>query len=112
MLNKRLIAAQQINEQLMTTERAIDAAVTEAAALAACMPRARMDANIAAEVGHAALQRSAAAIAALIQARGEIVAAHQELAAVKIEVGLRTVSLGGSQYKGSAEPLTVVKAAA
>lgn len=103
MLNQRLNAARAINAQLQITERAIDNAVTEAAALAACMPRARMEANIAAEVGHAALERSAAAFAALIRARGEIIAAHQELSTVKGSVGLGAMALGGSEYKGAAE---------
>lgn len=110
MLNQRLNAARQINDQLHATERAIDAAVMEAAALAACMPRARMEANIAAEVGQAAIERSAAAFAALIEARREIVAAHQELSAVKDQIGLRTVALGGMGYKGpKAHGLTVVE---
>ena len=72
-----------------------------------------MEANIAAEVGQAAIERSAAAFAALIEARREIVAAHQELSAVRDQIGLRTVSFGGMGYKGpKAHGLSVVENAA
>ena len=113
MLNQRLNAGRIGNDQLHATERAIDAAIMEAAAFTAAMPRARMEANIAAEVGQAAIERSAAAFAALIEARREIVAAHQELAAVKDQIGLRTVALGGMHYKGpKGHSLSVVENAA
>ncbi len=113
MLNQRLNAARQVNDQLHATERAIDAAVMEAAAFVASMPRARMEANIAAEVGQAAIERSAAAFAALIEARREIVAAHLELSAVKDLIGLRTVALGGMHNKGpKGHGLSVVENAA
>ena len=101
MLNQRLHAAREIHAHIHATERAIDAAVVEAADLVACMPRVRMEANLAAEIGHAALERAARAFAALIKARGEIVAAHQELNVVKDQVGLRTVALGGDDKRPS-----------
>ena len=113
MLNQRLKAAREINDHLVATERAIDIAVTEAANLAACMPRVRMEANIAAEVGHEALERSAAAFSALIEARREIVAAHRQLAAARDQIGLNPTAVGGAGSKGpSAQTLTVVEAAA
>ena len=113
MLNQRLNAAREIADQLFAAERAIDDAVAQVAALTACMPRARMEANIAATVGHAALERSASTMAALIQARGEIIAAHEALAEAKDQIGLRTVAVGG-MYKGppQAQALTLVEATA
>lgn len=99
MLNQRLNAAQQVNDQLIITERAIDIAIAEAANLAACMPRARVEANLAAEVGHEAIERSAEAVSALIAARRQIVAAHQELYAVQGRIGLATYAIGGLENK-------------
>ncbi len=113
MLNQRLNAAREIADQLFAAERAIDDAVAQVAALTACMPRARMEANIAANVGHAALERSANTMSALIEARREIIAAHEALAEAKDQVGLRTVAVGGGMYKGDkAQLLTVVESAA
>lgn len=112
MLNQRLAAAREVGDQLIATERAIDAAVTEAAKLAACMPRVRLEANIGAEIGHAALERSGAALAALVTARREIIATHAELSTVKDRIGLRTVAVGGSEYKGPRSQIMAVADAA
>lgn len=115
MLNQRLNAAREINEQLIAAERAIDDAVAQVAALTACMPRARMEANLAANVGHAAFERSAGTMQALIEARREIIATHEALAEAKDMIGLRTVAIGGLEYKGPTKPaaqLSVVRDAA
>ena len=69
MLNQRLQAAREIAEQLIAAERAIDNAVAQVAALTACMPLARMEANIAAQVGHEALVRTAGSMTSLIERR-------------------------------------------
>jgi len=113
MLNERLAAAREVADQLFAAERAIDAALTEVAALSACMPRVRVEANIAANLGHGAMERSAAAVAAILAARREIIAAHEELAVAKDEMGLRTFAMGG-MYKGppQAQGLSVVEATA
>jgi len=112
MLNTRLNAARAVHAQIHATERAIDAAVIEAAGLVACMPRVRMEANLAAEVGHEALERAARSFAALIQARSEIVAAHHELNTVKDQVGLRAVAFGGDNKRPSAIGLVPAAVAA
>ena len=113
MLNQRLQAAREIAEQLIAAERAIDNAVAQVAALTACMPLARMEANIAANVGHEALVRTAGSMTSLIDARREIIAAHEALAEAKELVGLRTVAVGGGMYKGppKVEGLSLVKPA-
>ena len=115
MLNQRLNAAREIAEQLIAAERAIDTAVSQVATLTARMPLARMEANLAAEVGHEALARSAGSMTALLEARREIIATHAALAEAKDLIGLRTVAVGGLEYKGPTKPaahLTVVENAA
>lgn len=114
MLNQRLNAARTINDQLKIAEHAIDKALSEAATLAAFMPQARVDANVAAEIGQVALERTHAAFSALVTARGELIAAHQELSVVKDQIGLRTIGLGGGEYKGTSTeaPLALVEIAA
>jgi len=112
MLNQRLAAAREVADQLFAAERAIDAALTEVAALTASVPRAAAQANVALNIGHGALERTVAVTAALVQARREIIATHEELAEAKDRVGLRTVAFGGGAYKGppKAEGLSVVTA--
>ena len=95
MLNERRKAAQGVADRLMAAEAALDLALTCAAELTGYMPAARIEANIAAEIGHSAMEHSAAALSLMMRARGEIVAAHRELAITKDQIGLRTVAIGG-----------------
>lgn len=104
MLNTRLTAAREVAACLIASERAIDAAVTQVSMLTACMPRVRVTANLGAEVGQDALERSAAAFTKLIDARREIIAAHQELSAVQTRIGLDAFAIGGLEDKS--KPLT------
>lgn len=101
MLNARLAAANEVAALLKSSELAIDEAVTQVSMLTACMPRVRVEANFAAEVGHEAIERAAASFAKLIDARREIIAAHQELSAVQGRIGLAAFAIGGL---GSKDP--------
>ena len=99
MLRQRREAAQQVADRLFAAEKAIDAALTCAAELNATMPVARTDANLAATVGQDALERAAEAFASLVQARRQIVEAHQRLDETKTRIGLRTIAIGGGMEK-------------
>lgn len=113
MLNQRLSGARKIVQHLIGTESSIDTAVANSAELVACMTRVRQETNLAAQVGHEALERASAALAKMVEARREIVAAHKELALVQGQVGLGAMALGGLQdkdLKGSA--LSIVENAA
>ncbi|WP_243395666.1 hypothetical protein [Sphingomonas oleivorans] len=104
MLSKRREAAQQVVNHLMATEAAIDLALVRAAELFGSLPTARLHANIAAEVGHGAIEQMTETVVALVRARGQIVATHRELAETRDQIGLRTVSFGGLAEKAAARP--------
>lgn len=95
----RQAVAQQVADQLFAVENAIDAALTLAAELTAALPKARVEARLSAIVGQAALDRTAASLAALVEARRCIVEAHEELDTVRGQIGLREVDIGGGMEK-------------
>ena len=114
MLHKRRKAAQDIVTHLLAAEAAIDDAVNKTAALAACMPNARLDANLAAEIGHDALAGAMQSCQALVEARAQIVETHRRLAVASERIGVPARAFGPVPNKppsGSAE-LHVVTATA
>jgi phosphoribosylaminoimidazole-succinocarboxamide synthase len=102
----RTRAATKVASQLIPTEAAIDDAVAQISALTTVMLSARVEAELSAVVGQQAFDHIGEATRMLFQARSHIVQAHHHLADTKIEIGLRTVSLGdGTEcppMKGSA----------
>jgi hypothetical protein len=99
MLNKRRQAAQYVADRLIAAEKAIDQAIICTADLSGSLPKARVDAHLAAEIGQGALEQASQTFASLVQARRNIIETHRELADTKIEIGLREVSLGGLMDK-------------
>jgi hypothetical protein len=97
----RQAVAQQVADQLFAVENAIDAALTQAAELTAVLPKARAEARLSAIVGQAALDQTAAALAALVEARRCIVDAHEQLDTVRGQIGLREVDFGDLAPKPS-----------
>lgn len=92
----RVAAAQQVAERLWATEVAIDNALAEAAALAGFMPIARMEAGMAAEVGHDAIVHANAAMNILTAARGRILDAHRVLADVQKVMRIGQITATGA----------------
>jgi len=90
----RQTTAQALAEQLFAAEAAIDAAVTETASLIAIFPAARTEALLSAVVGQRAFHSTAAAVSALTEARGQLVATHQTLSALARSMGLETLAVG------------------
>jgi hypothetical protein len=99
MLNDRRSAALKIAESLFAAEEAIDAALARAAELNGNMVTARSEAKLSALVGQDAFEVSAAAFAALARARGDIVETHKRLTQAKVQIGLRTLSVGDGAGK-------------
>ncbi len=95
MLKERRLAANKIAEQLFAAEAAIDAAVAAVAQLAAVMPMARQEANIAACIGQDALISTMQTCQQLIEARGSIIATHAALRQAQTKVGLDAVNFLG-----------------
>lgn len=90
----RQTTAQTLAEQLFAAEAAIDAAVTETASLIAMFPAARAESLLSAVVGQRAFHTTAAAVSALTEARGQLVATHQTLSALARSMGLETLAVG------------------
>lgn len=92
---KRRIVAHKVADQLFAAELAIDRALSETARLTSMLSDARVEAGLSATVGQAVMDRTCASIVALSNGRRELVEAHDALATVKNQIGLRTVSIGG-----------------
>jgi hypothetical protein len=94
MLKNRRDAATRVAESLFAAETAIDAALARAADLSSTLVSARTAANVSATVGQDAFEGAAAALAALVRARADIVETHKRLSETQIQVGLRSVAFG------------------
>jgi hypothetical protein len=94
MLNDRIAAAQDVASALIALENAIDEALACAAVMTIALPKARRRAKVSAVVGQEVTQLTGEALAALFNARANIVAAHHGLADVRDEMGLRTYASG------------------
>lgn len=105
MLKERRMAAEQVAGALFEAEAAIDAAVAKTAQLTGLMPTMRRSAGASALIGQDALERASAALAALAEARREIVETHKELSVVQGQIGLGAVKMGGDV--GEKPPLAV-----
>lgn len=94
MPRRRQAVAKDVAEKLFAVENAIDAALICAAEFTALLPKARTEARLSATVGQAALDRTAASLAALVEARRCIVEAHGQLDTVQGQIGLREINVG------------------
>lgn len=99
-MRKQMIeqSAMDVAVQVRAVEDTIEAALMEMAELQGRMLKARSVAGVGVAVGHEALAQVAASLSALVQARGEMAAAHATLVEAKQQVpGLRTVAFGDGQ---------------
>lgn len=99
MRNQRIAAARQVADRLFEAEAALDIAIARAAELAAAIPTARREANLAACVGQEAFMCAANMLPMLAEAREQLVTAHSRLDETKTHIGLRQTSFGGSDGK-------------
>ncbi len=90
----KAFVAQRVATKLFSTEKAVDAAMVEAAELLAGMIEARAQLKVSAITGDAAQAKLVDAIAALSAARSAVVEMHRELAETKLRVGIRTKLIG------------------
>ncbi len=94
MLKARRDAAMKVADSLFAVEKAIDEALARAAEFHGTLISARAEANVSALVAHDAFEVAASAFASLARARCDIVETHNRLSEAKIQIGLRTVSIG------------------
>jgi hypothetical protein len=99
----RRIAAQTLATQLFTTEEAVDNTLVLMGELISAMPRARLQARVAATVGQAAVDHVLEAASALAGVRRSLVAAHGALNDAKDEIGLRRVTMVGTGDKSDVD---------
>lgn len=90
---RREIAA-RVTASLRETEDSVDSALAQASDFLAMLPAARREAQVSASMGHEAVERVAAAIAALTEARRELVLAHEVLFDVQKQLGLGETAFG------------------
>jgi len=91
---KRIDAARAGAQKLMRAEAAIDAALRETAELMGLLPSLRLEANLSAVIGQAAVDDLGETLAHILSARRTIIRAHSSLQAVREQIGCRTVSVG------------------
>ena len=88
-------AAHEVATQVRTVEETIDLALSEIAELQARVLRANNVARVGFGTAHPVLEKLAAAVKGLVDARGSVVGCHSALVEAKGKVpGLRTVSFG------------------
>lgn len=90
----RQAIGETLSYHLHRTEAAIDAALHEAATLAALLPHARADAGLSAVAGQGAFDGAASTLTALTGARAHLVRTHTTLAALARRLGLASVAVG------------------
>jgi hypothetical protein len=94
MLNQRLAAARKVADELLPAEADLDNAILHASRLAIAVIEGRRSAKLPLNTGQEGLAFMSRAAAKLIEARGDIMAAHVALRETQHEIGLRTVSFG------------------
>jgi hypothetical protein len=111
MRKQRLEATLQVSQALQDAELALDAAIAAAARLAAAMPSARVEAHLAPQFGQAALSSVLSSLGRLGEARGDMIAAHDSLAEVRDQIGMRGATMTTGYDKPEVRQLEVVSAA-
>lgn len=91
---EKALVCQRVANRLFATEKAVDAAMAEAASLMTAIAEARADLGLSAIVADDATSKVAQAIATLAEARRAVVAAHGNLAETKLRIGVRTKLVG------------------
>ena len=102
MPRRRELIGQSVVDRLVAAENAVDLAVAAVAELAGFLPAARIDAKLAAEVGHGAFKNSATALHHLTCARASMIKTHKALKVTGDQVGLGEVNFGGLYGKPTA----------
>lgn len=90
----RQLIGQDLAARLYALEKAIDAALSEAAELTAALPRARAQSYLSVVTGQKAFDEMAGTIVALTSARAHTVHTHQALAALARKLGLDDLAIG------------------
>ena len=90
----KVMIAQGVANKLFATENSVDKALAETSQFMNELLQARQEIRAAAVTGTTTVNKVAEAIAALAVARQALVDAHNDLADVKLRVGVRTKLIG------------------
>ena len=93
---ERVFIAKQVHTKLLAVEGAIDQALAQAAEFTASLPQARMQAGFSAVVGQDVFDSLMTTLAALNEARGQIVETHNRLEATRIKMRMKPVGFGSA----------------
>jgi len=94
MLNQRITAARQVADELLPAEVELDNAILHTSRLAIAVIEGRRTARLPLNTGQEGLSFVSRATAKLVDARGDMMAAHVAFRETKDKIGLRTVSFG------------------
>jgi hypothetical protein len=94
MLNQRLAFAKGVADELFPAEDSLESAIVHASRLAIALIEGRKTAKQPITMGQEGLALMSRAAAKLVEARGDIGAAHAAFRVAQNELGLRAVSFG------------------
>jgi hypothetical protein len=94
MLNQRLAVAKEVANELLPAETDLDNAILHTSRLAIAVIEGRRTARLPLNVGQEGLACMSRAATKLIDARGDIIAAHVALRETQEQIGLRAISFG------------------
>jgi hypothetical protein len=94
MLNQRLTVAQKVASELFPAEADLESAIVHAARLAIAVIEGRQTAKLPITAGQEGLALVSRATAKLVDAGGDIGAAHVAFRETQEEIGLRAVAFG------------------
>jgi hypothetical protein len=91
----KAFVVQKVANKVWAAENTVDAAMADAASLMVELASARQELKFSADLTEKATADLVNAIASLGQARAALVEMHEELAEVKLRLGVRTKLIGG-----------------
>ncbi|GGZ45880.1 hypothetical protein [Asticcacaulis endophyticus] len=91
---KRNEMVQNGARQLFAAEDSLEQSVVDVATLIASLSQMRLDGQLSACYGQKALKAVTASLNMVVDARGVLLEAHEELKDVKTQLGCRTVAVG------------------
>jgi hypothetical protein len=94
LLNQRLTFAKSVAAELFPAEADLETAIVHASRLAIALIEGRKTAKLPITAGQEGLELMSKATAKLVEARGDIGAAHAAFRVAQNDIGLRTVSFG------------------
>ena len=101
----KAFVVQKVANKVWAAENTVDAAMADAAALMVELASARQELKFSADLTEKATADLVSAISSLGQARAALVEMHEELAEVKLRLGVRTKLIGGwDKHTGASTP--------